>query len=386
MFESRHKSGYFKIFLTVLLTAVGTGILFLFAFTYFPRNITPSPSPGSEISSQTPVPQQLVADATGVPGGVTNVAKAAMPGVVGISVLKVNGDSIFDRNTTEKWGLGSGIIVTSNGYILTNNHVAGGKNKRIIVSLADGRNVDGETVWSDPVLDLAIVKINATGLTTIPIGDATKLQVGEPAIAIGNPLGLQFQRTVTSGIISALNRTIRIDTDQGTNYMEDLIQTDASINPGNSGGPLLNSSGQVVGINTIKVASAEAMGFAVPINVVVPIIQKYIDGKDFKEPYMGIFAYDKEVMPYVGNGVKLDKGIYVANIDENGPAYKSGIRLGCVITQVDGMDIETMLQLRTYLYSKKPGDTINVTHISNGKTETIPVVLAEKTRDGMVTR
>lgn len=315
-----------------------------------------------------------------------NVARTATPGVVGISVLKVDGSAIFDRNAAEKWGIGSGVIVSSDGYILTNNHVAGGKNKRIVVSLSDGRNVDGKTLWANQVMDLAIVKISMTGLPTIVLGDAKKLQVGEPAIAIGNPLGLQFQRTVTSGIISALNRTIKIDTEQGTNYMEDLIQTDASINPGNSGGPLLNSSGEVVGINTIKVSSAEAMGFAIPINVAIPVINRFIESGSFTEAYMGVFAYDREIITHLNNGIKLDKGIYISNVDELGPAFKSGIKVGCIITQVDGIDINTMMDLRTIIYSKEPGDTIWVTHISKGKVENVIIELAKKTKDGLITR
>jgi len=375
----------FKIIVILLAASAGVFLLAMLAFNYTPGNKsydTPSP----QISDQVPQPQQIATEITASENNIASVVKSAIPAVVGVSVLKVNGNSIFDKNATEKWGMGSGVIVTENGYILTNHHVAGGESKRIIVSLADGRNVDGITVWSDPVLDLAVVKINATGLSTVPIGDSTQLQVGETAIAIGNPLGLQFQRTVTSGIISALNRTIKIDTDEGTNYMEDLIQTDASINPGNSGGPLLNSRGQLIGINTVKVTSAEGIGFAIPVNIAVPIIQHYIEDGDFQEPYLGVFAYDKEIMPYLDINLNLDKGVYVANVDEFGPAYKKGIKVGCIITQVDGQDIYTMMQLRTIIYSKKPGDTINVTHISNNETKVVPIVLGSKNKDGLLTR
>ncbi len=393
MFNDRGKGNFWKIFATSLFTALGVSVLFLFFGSgYLTRN-APSQqnqqNQGEGTGQGTPLPQQIAAEVPGAAPTAAAVAKSATPGVVGISVLKVDGNSIFNKNTEEKWGVGSGVIVTQNGYILTNNHVAGGRSKRIVVSLADGRNIDGVTQWADPVLDLAIVKIDLTGLPTIPIGDAKTLQVGEPAIAIGNPLGLQFQRTVTSGIISALNRTIKIDSEQGgSNYMEDLIQTDASINPGNSGGPLLNSQGQVVGINTIKVTSAEAIGFAIPINVAVPIIKQYVDNGDFVEPYMGVFAYDKEVIPYLDGNFKLEKGIYIAHVDEAGPAFKQGIKVGCIITQVDGKDINTMMDLRTYIYSKKPGDAIMVTHIAKDKgvAENVSIQLAAKEKDGLVTR
>lgn len=389
LYQKRNGSGFFKFFLTSLITSIAVGIVFLALVSgYFTRGGNKQQTPQLQNIADTPKPQQIAAD---VPGGspvAVTVARNASPGVVGISVLKVDSGSIFDRNVSEKWGVGSGVIVSKDGYILTNHHVAGGKNKRIIVSLSDGRNVDGITSWSDPVLDLAVVKIAAEGLTTIPFGDSNKLQVGEPAIAIGNPLGLQFQRTLTSGVISALNRTIKIETEQGVNYMEDLIQTDASINPGNSGGPLLNSRGEVVGINTIKVTSAEAIGFAIPVNVAIPIVSRFVEKGEFIEPYMGVFAYDKEVMPYIDGNLKLDKGVYVANVDKAGPAFKSGLREGCIIRQVDGTDMNTMLQLRTHIYSKNPGDVINVTHVSKetGEIITVPVKLTAKDRDGLITR
>lgn len=336
---------------------------------------------GKDISAQTVEPPPVVPAAQ-------TVAKNATPGVVGITVERVKQASLFKKNGDTEVGVGSGVVVSPDGYILTNNHVAGGKSKRIVVSFADGRNVDGMVVWADPVLDLAAVKVNITDLTPLKLGDASKLQVGELAIAIGNPLGLEFQRTVTSGIISALNRTIKIDTDTGPNYMEDLIQTDASINPGNSGGPLLNAKGEVVGITTIKVESAEAMGFAIPINISKPIMQKLVSTGTFNEPYMGLFAYDNSVMPYMEVNVAMESGVYVAHVDTAGPAFKSGIREGCIIRQIDGQDMNTMLQLRTYIYTKSPGDTINVTHLMHDSNEwvTTPIVLAQKTRDGLVTR
>jgi S1-C subfamily serine protease len=401
MFENRRrvKGKVLKKILAMIATSLGIGVLlFIFASNYIVRDIEQKPQSGAVEDKV--IPQQISLNQTQLPDDITqgnipqrniaqgetiqNVAKSTVSGVVGISVLRVDKSSIFDRST-ENWGVGSGVIVSDDGYILTNHHVAGGKNKRIIVSLDDGRNVDGTTVWSDSILDLAVVKINTTGLHSIPLGDANKLVVGEPAIAIGNPLGLQFQRTVTSGIISALNRTIKIETEGGSNYMEDLIQTDASINPGNSGGPLLNSKGQVVGINTVKVTSAEGIGFAVPINIAIPIINQFIDNGEFVEAYLGVFAYDKEVVPYIDNTKIADNGVYVANIDENGPAYKSGLRVGCIITHVDEKPINTMMQLRTYIYSKKPGDTINITCESH-TTKNVSIQLAKKEKDGLITR
>lgn len=391
MFEEKGKGTFWRTFLTSVFTSLGVGaLLFATLAGYVGKNLPPESTGQNQqenTAPQTPQPQQIAVEVPSAEFTPATVARSATPGVVGISVLKVDGKSIFDNNAAEKWGVGSGVIMTPDGYIITNNHVAGGRNKRIVVSLADGRNVEGTTVWADPVIDLAIVKINEKGLTTIPIGDAKSLQVGEPAIAIGNPLGLQFQRTVTSGIISALNRTIKIDTEQGTNYMEDLIQTDASINPGNSGGPLLNSRGQVVGINTVKVTSAEAIGFAVPINVAVPIINQLENGGKFVEPYLGVFAYDREVIPYLDGDLKIDHGVYIVNVDEAGPAARVGIQVGCVIIQVDGKDVNTMMDLREYMYSKKPGDTIMVKRRTvKGEILDTPIKLMAKEKDGLITR
>jgi len=378
--KSRGKIGFFTVVITSALTSLGIGLLLILGITgYITRNNDTVPQlPQAGAEDNVPVPRQIALEQTAPVDVIQKVAQSASEGVVGISVLKIDSNAIFDANTAERWGVGSGVIVSPDGYILTNHHVAGKKSKRIIVSLSNGRNLDGVTVWSNPVLDLAIVKIEARDLTAIPLGDATQLKVGEPAIAIGNPLGLQFQRTVTSGIISALNRTIKIETEEGTNYMEDLIQTDASINPGNSGGPLLNSRGEVVGINTVKVESAEGIGFAVPINVAVPIINKFIASGEFIEPYLGVFAYDKEIIPYLDSGIRLDNGVYVASVDENGPAYKNGIRVGCIITHIDGKEINTMMDLRSHIYSKYPGDEIKITHMSEGRTQTVQIRLAAK--------
>ena len=374
---TKGKHGFLKMLFAVLGASLAFGLLLFFLVLNFVPGTRPAPStPQNQIGNTvaTPSPQRLSLETQNPPVSGATVSKSAIPGVVGISVLKVDSKSMFKSSTSQTWGVGSGIIVSPNGYILTNNHVAGGQNKRIIISLQDGRNIDGTTVWADPVLDLAVVKITADNLTVLPLGDATTLQVGEPAFAIGNPLGLQFQRTVTSGIISALNRTIEVD----NNYMEDLIQTDASINPGNSGGPLLNSRGEVVGVNTIKVTSAEGLGFAVPINVAKPIIRQLEQGGDFTEAYMGIFAYDKEILPYLDSKIQLDSGIYVANVDKGCPAEKAGIKPGCIITEVDGNKISTMMQLRSYIYSKRPGDTIHVTHITGGRSITVPIKLSAR--------
>lgn len=343
----------------------------------------------SQVKAETDLPPQIqkveASDETPV-SHIASIVQNAAPAVVGLSVLKVESGAIFDKNPAEKWGVGSGAIVSPKGYIITNYHVAGGRNKRIVVSLADGRVIDGMTVWSEPVLDLAVVKINLPNLRILPLGDSNTLQVGETAIAIGNPLGLQFQRTVTSGIISGLNRTIQIDTEAGKNFMEDLIQTDATINPGNSGGPLLNSKGQIIGINTVKVTGAEGLGFAIPINIVAGVVHQFDQSGEFNDPYLGIFAYDKELMPYIDGNVAIDKGLYVSNIDEKGPASTSGIKVGNIITAIDGKEVNTMANLRSQLYTKKPNQEVELTILENNNSRNVKVKLGMKDGNSMLTR
>ncbi|MDD4495293.1 MAG: trypsin-like peptidase domain-containing protein [Eubacteriales bacterium] len=380
----RQRSYIRSIIISSVICSILTG---MFVYSYVTRNqsrsVPEGPTQEQDELDRQPGPQLISTEggnnqsAGGIPGGntgentggeieltpVARVARSASQGVVGISVIIKDGNSLFQRDDTEKVGIGTGVIVSKDGYILTNDHVIAGNPSQIIVSLPDGTNAEGMVLWSNPVLDIAIVKIEKSNLIPIPLGDSDKIVVGETAIAIGNPLGLQFQRSVTSGVISAINRTIRIETEGGVNYMEDLIQTDASINPGNSGGPLLNARGEVIGINTVKVISAEAIGFAVPINIAIPIISSFVETGEFREPYMGVFAYDKETIPYM-SGVSVDNGIYIASVDPKGPASKAGIKEGCVIRTVDGRTIDTMVQLRAYIYSKKPGDIITVNHLN----------------------
>ena len=199
---------------------------------------------------------------------VTEMIAEVNDSVVGISKVKNSGSSIFSDENIASLGLGTGLIVGENGYILTNAHVSGEKYSKCYVTLVDGKTYDGSVVWSNTDIDMAIVKINQKNLQTATLGDSDDIKVGETVYAIGNPIGYEFQRTVTSGIISAVNRTIKFEEEGEESYMEDLIQTDATINPGNSGGPLVNSNGQVIGINGVKITSAEGISFAIPINSV----------------------------------------------------------------------------------------------------------------------
>ena len=195
----------------------------------------------------------------------------------------------------------------------------------------------------------------------------------------GNPIGFEFRRTVTSGIISAKNRTIKLE-EEKSSYMTDLIQTDATINPGNSGGPLIYPNGDIIGINTVKISSAEGIGFAIPINIIKPIIESFKNTGNFEEATIGIFAYDKEVIPYLDNSLlnSFDKGIYVASINTNGPAANSDLKEADIITSIDGKELNTMNDLREYIYTKKPNDEVTL-QVTRGKiNKEIKIVLGKR--------
>ena len=190
--------------------------------------------------------------------------------------------------------------------------------------------------------------------------------------------GYEFRRTVTSGIISALNRTIKIDEDENTSYISNLIQTDATINPGNSGGPLVNSIGEVIGVNTVKITSAEGIGFAIPINVIKPVVEKFKEKGSFDEATLGIYAYDGEVAEYLKLKNKLGDGIYVSNITINGPAYYTELKEGDLITNIDENNLKTINDLRAYIYTKSPGDEVTLNILRGSKNLQISVKLGKK--------
>ena len=308
----------------------------------------------------------------------TNHIAESVKAIVGISKLKQTGSSIFVNHAEQKLGLGSGVVITDDGYILTNQHVAGNKYSSCYVTLDDGNTYDGNVVWSDSNIDLAIVKINKGNLEYLDLGDSDTIYLAQEVYAIGNPLGLEFQKTVTKGIISSLNRTIKIEEEMQNVYMEDLIQTDATINEGNSGGALINSNGQLIGINSVKISNAEGIGFAVPINIVKPIINKLVSEGKFDEAWLGIYGYDKEAIPYLDANIEIENGIYVAQIVADGPLANLDIKEGDIIMQIDETKISKMNDLKKYIYHKLPGEKVTLLVKRNGVEMTLEVTLAQK--------
>jgi len=322
------------------------------------------------------------------------IAEKALPSVVGITTTyesTYSSGSMFDffgfggngrQYSYESTGVGTGFIIDEAGYLLTNSHVINdGDYKKVTVSLYDGQEVDGTVLWYDSTLDLAVVKITADNLTAVTIGDSDNIKIGSYAAAIGNPLGLAFERSMSQGIISGLHRTIDVSSDgQSVTTMEDLIQTDATINSGNSGGPLFNSKGEVIGINSAKASDGEGMGFAIPINVAKPIVEQIKQTGKFERAYLGITGvglenttgYSEEQLEEMFG---TSKGIYVNSVVSGGGAEAAGLEKGDVITKVDGTAVGTMNKINTILISHKNGDKIEVEYMREGKTKTTTVTL-----------
>ena len=352
-----------KFFTILLILFILAGVSYYIYSTYKKIDITPE----YEIKrTESTIPLQTVENVTQESQSVADMLEKVSQSVVGISKIKTKSNSIFSSsNSINELGLGTGIIVSNNGYILSNCHVTGKKSSTCYITLENGYTYEGSVVWCDSDLDLSITKINATNLPYATIGDSSNLKAGETVYAIGNPIGYEFRKTITSGIISSTNRSIRFEENNNVVYMTDLIQTDASINPGNSGGPLLRSNGEVIGVNTVKITSAEGIGFAVPVNVVKPVLENFVTNNSFNEAYLGIYAYDKEVIPYLSSAPNFSSGIYLVHINSDSPAISSGIQVGDIITSIDGKSINNMIELKEYIYTKLPGDTISV-NVSRG--------------------
>lgn len=304
------------------------------------------------------------------------VASKVRPSIVGIEV-EYSVNSIFYRNKSTATAAGSGIIISEDGYILTNNHIVNssstsyyyelGKANKVTVTLYnDSTKYDATIVGTDSQTDLAVIKIEKNGLKAAELGDSDAVQVGEFAMAIGNPLGLTD--SVTAGIVSAVNR--EVSDQDGNSYV--AIQTDASINSGNSGGALVNSKGQVIGVNTLKLSGTgvEGVGFAIPINSTKEIYEQLIQYNKVKRPYIGIVGYDLDEQTVVG--------IYIKTIEDFSAGEKAGLKIGDVIVEVDGTKVTKMDELNAIKNQKQIGDTLKLKVFREGKEKEITVTLQEQ--------
>lgn len=314
--------------------------------------------------------------------------------IVGVINIRRVTNFWTQQTGTVESGQGSGVVFEKkNGkaHIVTNYHVIQGA-ERVEVSLPNGDRVEAKILGADPFTDLAVLEVDGSEVTTVAeLGNSDTLKVGEPAIAIGNPLGLEFSRTVTQGIISGIDRSMPVDlnNDGETDWELDVIQTDAAINPGNSGGALLNIKGQVIGINTLKIAreDVEGLGFAIPINDVKVITQQLMENGTLKRGFLGITPRDLTSIPRYAWKQELNlpdnvkAGVLIWDIGEFTPAARAGLRQYDVIVKLDDQDIASGAQLRKYLTLKKTvGQQVKVTFYRDGFLKTTTVTLGEQGR------
>ncbi|MHB8842028.1 MAG: S1C family serine protease [Candidatus Aquicultor sp.] len=320
--------------------------------------------------------KEIINVAKGSISPVAAVAKKLQPSIVNINIKQTLKDMAHPDVVS---GAGSGVIFNSDGYIITNAHVVSDA-KDIFVTIGT-EELKGKLVAADKDSDLAVVKVNRTGLPAAEFGSTKNLQVGDLAVAIGSPFG--FEHTVTSGIVSALNRTLSLpdENSQQINTYTNLIQTDAPINPGNSGGALSDSQGRVIGINTLIVSSTgvtEGIGFAIPVETAVTVARQLIDKGKASHPYMGIQGQNANNTLPVDNTYGVAKGAIVTDVVKRSPADKAGLREKDIIVAADGKPVDTMDDLIAQIRQKKVGDTLYLTFLRNGKQKTVSVILVEK--------
>ena len=333
-----------------------------------------------ERSDSSSADSESAAEGTTVSSGLTTaqVAKTVSPSVVVITTEQVvySQWSWYGQSQVES-GAGSGVIISSDGYILTCAHVVSGASN-ITVSIGD-KDYPATLVGEDTTSDIAVVKVDATGLTPATVGNSDSLKVGESVMAVGNPLG-ELGGTVTSGIVSALNRSVSIQGSSSVNTMS-LIQMDASVSPGNSGGGLFNMNGELVGIVNAKSSDsdAEGLGFAIPVNDAVKVAQELLEnGYVTGRPYLGISYYavtDAQTAAQLGVNAY---GVYIVEVVKGGPADKAGLQAGDRIVSMDGSEVATQSDLGTLMQNHKAGDTIEITVARGGQMQTVTVTLGEK--------
>lgn len=289
------------------------------------------------------------------------LADSVTPAIVGITSADTSGESV-----------GSGVCIASNGYILTNAHVLLNPNY-IRVHLSNGESGSANLVWQDESQDVAVVKTQLS-LPYLSLADIDDIHVGEDVLAVGTPLTLSLKHTFTKGIVSALNRTLKVSGLSGDSLMQNLIQHDASLNPGNSGGPLLNNRGEVVGINTLKISGGEGIGFAIPVKSIASVLNNIVTDSDYDIPYLGVYGYDSEIASYYGvTDQKI--GVFVIDISANSPLNNCNMSAGDVITMFDGVKISNMLDLRNQLYKHRSGDTVTIEYLEDSILKEAQVVL-----------
>ncbi len=280
------------------------------------------------------------------------------------------------QNNEEKKIWGSGVVVSKDGYIMSNCHVTGLKDSLCEIYV-DNTKLNGKVIWANKDMDISIVKVDRVFENYFSIGNSDDLKLGEEIYSIGNPISKSFQKSITKGVISGLNRNLKFEEDDETFYLNNLIQTDCAINLGNSGGALIDKNGNLVGITTIKISSAELMGFAIPINSIKPIISKVQENESFEVPTLNIWGYDKYSIQETEKNIVLNKGVYIEKVLPNSNSELAGLRTGDVILNIDTEKIEDMTDLKEYIFQKNPGDNVIIKIYRDSKEFIVNVKLEE---------
>ena len=384
--EPIKKSYRFKnILSTVMAGVVGSAI------TLAAVNFTDADA-GNQLQPQTESAAESSSNIVTTPtsakssGSIADIIETSSKSIVGITNIQSQNNPFSQSQGNVESGSGSGVIFKKEGnsaFIVTNNHVIEGASK-VEVSLYNGERVAAEVVGADALTDLAVVKIDAAkakAADVIEFGDSSVLRAGDQVLAIGNPLGLDLSRTVTQGIVSAVDRSISVPTSAGEWEMN-VIQTDAAINPGNSGGALINTEGKVIGINSLKISQngVEGLGFAIPSNEALPIVNQLIENGKVERPYLGVSLADLAQIPdmYLENlPDSVESGTMVTYVDPNSAASKAGLQEQDVIVGINDEKVEQASDLRRYMYTKlQAGDIAELKIYRDGKQQTLKVDLS----------
>lgn len=384
-----NKKGYFASSFTGLIAgALLVGVIL--------PSVTDGEVEGAATTSTNQAVSGVQTTSTVVTSDVTKIVEETSSAVVGVSNLQVAQQNPFESQTgdskeSQEAGVGSGVIYKKDGdmaYIVTNNHVVEGA-QDVMVTLADGTELDAEVLGTDIWTDLAVLKVPGESIETVAeFGDSSVLQAGEPVIAIGNPLGLQFSGSVTTGVISGTERLVPLDINQdGTeDWQSEVLQTDAAISPGNSGGALINAQGQLIGINSMKISqdAVEGIGLAIPINTAIPVISDLEAEGAVHRPSMGVAILDLAEVPaqyrtsQLNLPSEIEGGIVVQSVVESSGAASAGMEPYDVIVELDGKSVNSVLELRQYLYNEtKVGDTLKVKAYRNGELQNFELTLTE---------
>lgn len=372
----RHNKIWMQVCIAVLCLAVGISIGIL-AFSGRSGQISQVEPTASPSATAAPNNGQSTTPSTGS-SNLVDVIDSVMPSVVSITTTQY-----AQRAGTEvASGYGSGFVYSADGLIATNNHVVEGAGRIYVTLNGDEQQYEAEVVATDSYSDLAILKIDKTGLTPVKFGSSSSLRLGDTVFVIGSPYNGLFANSVSSGIVSGLNREMVLNSATQT-----FIQTDAAVNPGNSGGPMFNANGELVGIITRKsmlstvtgeTTSIEGIGFAIPSDVASPVLEQLAQGQQV--PRSGIGIMGSSLTEQGKQAYNVENGIYVASVSKGGPAEKAGLEVGDIITKLDGQAIGSMDEMIQLMESKNIGDSITLTYVRNGQENTATVTIGDKTQ------